>query len=215
MFWVERDHSDDPLHMPVVLNDLIVKVIRCLDTRCRLMALLTPSSISCYTGRAYPKTDARLRDGLRELRFPLRTLSYALVKDEEDYMRVPRPIKSTRRGLWKNAKRIIALTTWCTFAASSCLLPEFPPGRGPEGVTLFEIGGTNRTFDAHDLGYLTAEPFGADDFMQESGLSVATAILEELRPQRVWVHMCNLCQGLEKVFIVIQRQLAAGRTAVS
>ncbi|CAE7800243.1 GIP, partial [Symbiodinium sp. KB8] len=130
----------------------------------------------------------RLRDGLRELRFPLRTLSYALVKDEEDYVRVPRPIKSTRRGLWKNAKRIIALTTWCTFAASSCLLPEFPPERGPEGVTLFEIGGTNRTFDAHDLGYLTAEPFGADDFMQESGLSV--------------------------VFIVIQRQLAAGRTAV-
>ena len=227
--WVERDNSDDPLHMPVVwrpdrdgdpVPGYTVSthgVPHTLDPRRRHATEAWEGErwcISCYTGRAYPETDVRLRDGLRELRFPLRSFSYALAKDDEVYTRVPRPIKSTRRGLWRNAKRIIALTTWCTFAASSCLLPEFPPGRGPEGVTLFEIGGTNRTFDAHDLGYLTAEPLGVDDFMQEPGLSMATAILDELRPQRVWVHMCNLCQGLEKVYVIIQRQLAAGRTTV-
>ena len=227
--WVERDNSDDPLHMPVVWRPdrngdpvpgytmSTQDAPHTLDPRRRHATEPWVGErwcISCYTGRAYPKTDARLRDGLRELRFPLRTLSYALDKDKDDYVRAPRPIKSTRRGLWRNAKRIIALTTWCSYAASTCLLPEFPLGRRTEGATLFEIGGTNKTFEAHDFGYLTAEPLGADVFMQESGLSMATAVLDELHPQRVWVHMCGLRQELEKAFVVVQRQLASGRAAV-
>ena len=191
--WVERDNSDDPLHMPVVWRPdrngdpvpgytmSTQDAPHTLDPRRRHATEPWVGErwcISCYTGRAYPKTDARLRDGLRELRFPLRTLSYALDKDKDDYVRAPRPIKSTRRGLWRNAKRIIALTTWCSYAASTCLLPEFPLGRRTEGATLFEIGGTNKTFEAHDFGYLTAEPLGADVFMQESGLSMATAVLD-------------------------------------
>ena len=44
---------------------------------------------------------------------------------------------------------------------STYVLPEFPAGHEPDGVTLFDIGGTKKTFEAHDYGYLTAEPSAA------------------------------------------------------
>ncbi|CAE7357013.1 GIP [Symbiodinium sp. CCMP2592] len=227
--WVERDCSDDPLHLPVEwrpgpdgdpLPGYLVSTKNhpyVLDPKRRHSTEPWTGErwcVSCFTGRAFPDTDARLRDGLRELRFPLRGLSHVLKQKDEIYARTTRPIKSTRKSLWKNAQRLVTLTAWCAMVTSTFVSPTFPPGHDSEGVTLLEIGGTNKTFEAHDYGYLTAEPLVAEDFLGVQGLSTATAVIDELQPSRLWIHLAELRGGLERVLSVVQRQLATGRGAV-
>eukprot|EP00439_Symbiodinium_sp_Y106_P077011 s874_g16.t1 len=227
--WVERDCNDDPLYLPVEWRpdrDGEPTPGYLVSTK-GLPYVLDPKRrhstepwegdrwcVSCFTGRAYPDTEARLRDGLRELRFPLRGLSRAISKSGETFARTPRPIKSTRRTLWRNAKRLVTLTTWCAMVTSTYVLPEFPAGHEPDGVTLFDIGGTKKTFEAHDYGYLTAEPLSSEDFSVGHGLAMATAVIDELRPSRLWIHLAELGDNFEKILALVQRQLTSGRSAV-
>ncbi|CAE7765879.1 RE2 [Symbiodinium sp. CCMP2592] len=227
--WVERDRDDDPLHLPVEwrpdrdgnpLPGYLASTKGApylLDPRRRHATEPWTGErwvISCFTTRSFPSAGGRLRDGLREVRFPLRKLPPTAVKENEEYARTSRPIKSTRKALWQNARRIIALTVWCSIAASACVLPAFPESRGPDAVTLLEIGGDYKTFEATEHGYVTTEPLYEEHFRADHNLSTTTAILDELRPRRLWIHLSSLGDQLERLLAVAQRQLAAGRTVV-
>ncbi|CAE7470136.1 RE2 [Symbiodinium sp. CCMP2592] len=152
-------------------------------------------ALSCYTTRGYTKGTIEMRDELRELRFPLRGIP---IHDEpgqskEDAKdRSYRPPKSIRKGLWKKASRLAALTAWCTAAASTCVYEEYPLGRGQGAVSLFEIGGYEKTIEITDLDYLVAEPyaydFHAEDNRSELHPHVVRDTIEEMKPAVLWVH---------------------------
>ena len=175
-------------------------------------------ALSCFTTRGYSQANTALRDELRELRFPLRGLvvpCQGTGLSAPDTHRVPRPRKSTRKGLWKTTNRLVALATWCTTAASLYVAENFPSPRSPEAVTLFEVGGITKTIEATEMNYITVEPYEYDSGITfNENISNVDKIIGDFSPPTVWVHgeqPPNFIDGLLPVFhkqVILGRQLA-------
>ncbi|CAE7213744.1 GIP [Symbiodinium sp. CCMP2592] len=157
-------------------------------------------TLSCYTTRGYVDSDSGLRDELRELRFPLRGLPLR-DGDHGGEKKTFRPCKSVRKALWKKAGRLAALTTWCTSAATSSLLAEYPLGRGVEAVSLYEIGGYDKTLEVTNMEYLAAEPFAYEpNDLADADVETVHRTLEAFTPAVVWVHGKESLGFLEKIY---------------
>ncbi|CAE7794897.1 unnamed protein product, partial [Symbiodinium microadriaticum] len=170
-------------------------------------------TLSCYVTRGYPKSTVVMRDELRELRFPLRGVP--LGKDDPGPQAGHRPAKSVRKGLWKKAGRLAALTAWCTAAATTWLSGEYPLGRDASAVALFEIGGYNKTIEVTDIDYLAAEPYGyqLDPDVQWNPLVVQETV-RDLLPAVLWIHADVVGGILPSILPYVYEQVDHGRQLV-
>ncbi|CAE7221929.1 GIP [Symbiodinium sp. CCMP2592] len=148
-------------------------------------------TLSCFTTRGFQQSTVAERDQLRDLRFPLRGIPLRPPECDEDPPRAVRhrPMKSIRKGLWKKASRLAALTTWCTMAGTSCTATHYPLSRGPEAVAFFEIGGFHKTLEITDLNYLAAEPYGYSHGGEDpQPIEAIYDTIREFNPAVVWLH---------------------------
>ena len=170
-------------------------------------------ALSCFTTRGYPKATTMLRDELRELRFPLRGLSrHGLTEDSSfEGHKISRPMKSVRKNLWKMTSRLATLTTWCTAAASLCITENFPLSRGPDAVTLYEIGGITKTLEATEMDYVVVEPYEYD-----AGLSISCNISNvdktfgEFSPSMLWIHADQPVDFINGLLPIFHKQVHLG-----
>ena len=170
-------------------------------------------TLSCYTTQGYLKTSKEERDELRELRFPLRGIP---LECNEDGIPIPptthRPPKSTRKNLWKSVGRLMALTTWCTTAASSFLQVDFPISRGPGAVVLFEIGGYEKTIEVTEMDYLAAEPYGYhEEDLEAWDPKIVKDTIEEMAPSVVWLHGQGAGKFLHSILEPLYNHVDKGR----
>ncbi|CAE7225457.1 GIP [Symbiodinium sp. CCMP2592] len=144
-------------------------------------------TLAFFTPRGFPESTPALRDRLRDLRFPLRGLP--IEEHHHDFARAPRPPKSTRKGLWKAAKRLASMTAWCTMAATSWATTDFPLGKKRGAPTLFEVGDVTKTLEAGDFDYVCMEPLLPEDLGPPNVFSEAKDNLVKFEPETVWVHV--------------------------
>ncbi|CAE7585010.1 GIP [Symbiodinium sp. CCMP2592] len=171
-------------------------------------------ALSCFTTRGFGRADTLLRDELRDLRFPLRGLPRVTTGGDPipETHHVPRPKKSVRKGLWKTSSRLATLTTWCTTAASLCLTEDFPLSRGPEAVTLFEIGGISKTIDIAERDYITVEPYEYDLAVPlEENISYVDRTFNGFAPSMLWVHGEQPLEFLSGLVPTFHKQVNQGR----
>ncbi|CAE7751606.1 RE1 [Symbiodinium sp. CCMP2592] len=171
-------------------------------------------ALSCFTTRGYAGASTRLKDELRELRFPLRGLPLC-VRDGDlqppDPHRVPRPKKSIRKGLWKATNRLAMLTTWCTAAASCYVADNFPLSRGPDAATLLEIGGYTKTMEVTEMNYVAIEPYEYDpEITLGENTTKVEEIFENFSPPTLWVHGEQPLEFLYGLLPVFHKQINLG-----
>ena len=175
-------------------------------------------TLSCYVTRGYPKSDVEMRDALRELRFPLHGVPLGVPHDdhtEGSAGNSVRPNKSTRKGLWKKAGRLAALTAWCTAAAVTYLSDDFPVGRASSSVALFEIGSYQKTLEVTNMDYLVAEPVGYDLASGEQwDPQVVQQTVRDLLPAVLWVHVVEIGKVLPSILSYLYEQVDSGRQLV-
>ncbi|CAE7263747.1 GIP, partial [Symbiodinium natans] len=173
-------------------------------------------TLSCFTTRGFAKSSVGLRDELRDLRFPLRGLPLpgdASQGDAHSFPRTDRPRKSTRKSLWKNVTRLVALTSWCSAAAFNWSTEFFPLSRGREAVSLFEIGGFSKTVEVGDMGFDTAEPLLTREDGTMNGSEVSGTI-EYFKPAVVWVHGPAVSAFLPEIGGALQEAIELGKNVV-
>ncbi|CAE7261754.1 RE1 [Symbiodinium natans] len=173
-------------------------------------------TLSCFATRGYSRGDVGLRDQLRDLRFPLRGLPVPQRSEPEDgpsFSMTTRPKKSTRKALWKSATRLAALTSWCTLAAVNWSQSIFPISRGSFGVSLYEIGGYSKSIEVAEMGFLTAEPFIAEE-NDETQVKVIEETLEEFSPAVLWIHGREISHLFSKFADSVHRYIDLGRKVV-
>ena len=173
-------------------------------------------TLSCFTTRGFAKSSVGLRDELRDLRFPLRGLPLpgdASQGDAHSFPRTDRPRKSTRKSLWKNVTRLVALTSWCSTAAFNWSTEFFPLSRGREAVSLFEIGGFSKTVEVGDMGFDTAEPLLTREDGTMNGSEVSGTI-EYFKPAVVWVHGPAVSAFLPEIGGALQEAIELGKNVV-
>ena len=172
--------------------------------------------LSCFATRGYRPGDVGLRDELRDLRFPLRGLPVPQRSEPGDGSNLSmttRPKKSSRKALWKSASRLAALTSWRTLAAVNWSQSIFPMSRGPQGVSLYEIGGFSKSIEVAEMGFLTAEPFIAEEH-DEPQVEVIEEILEEFRPAVLWIHGKAISHLFSTFAESVHRYIDLGRKVV-
>ncbi|CAE7204839.1 RE1 [Symbiodinium microadriaticum] len=174
--------------------------------------------LSCFTTRGFIHADGPLRDVLRELRFPLRGLpprGKDLCEGEVGTTcTVVRPKKSMRRSLWKSAKRLATLTSWCTSAASMYLTDHLPLSRGPEAAVLFEIGGVSKTLEVADFNLLTVEPYEYDsEISVQENIALVHKNIDDFSPAVLWIHNGPPEEFLDGLLPVFHQHITAGKSA--
>ena len=165
--------------------------------------------LTCFTTRGFAEATTEQCDQLRALRFPLKGIQ-RLCKGLDG----ARPKKSTRRRLWQNAKRMVALATWSSMATASFLLPDYPVGRGKDSVALFEIGGDQKTLELGELNFLTAEPYVEENLNDSTVRNDAFEMITELKPGTVWIHSHKVKDCVPGVFDLLSEQIGEGRQVV-
>ncbi|CAE7700485.1 GIP [Symbiodinium sp. CCMP2592] len=169
-------------------------------------------TLAFFTPRGFPESTPALRDRLRDLRFPLRGLP--IEEHRHDFARAPRPPKSTRKGLWKAAKRLASMTAWCTMAATSWATTDFPLGKKQGAPTLFEVGDVTKTLEAGDFDYVCMEPLLPEDLGPPNVFSEAKDNLVKFEPETVWVHVEKIKGSLGPLQQVFEAQACSGRPLV-
>ena len=169
--------------------------------------------LSAYPTRGVPHTPVHLQEQLRHLGFPRRGLPFPKEEDAGNVNVSAKPKKSTRRTLWKNAKRIAALTTWCATAATLETSQAFPLSHGADGVAIMELGDPIKTEEVARLEYQSVEPLFTEDLVKDKGKE-AWNIMRTFRPATLWVHGDKLSSCLEQVMAMVEEQLRHGRRAV-
>ena len=170
--------------------------------------------ISCFTTRGISDADQGERDRLRALCFPLRGVDKLIAMKPDDYIRAERPVKSVRKGMWKAAKRLVALTTVCSAAASSFTGEFLPLPRGKDAVALLEIGGWTKTLEASDYNFLTAEPILPEDLYQDDSLDKLNESIEIFAPGILWIHGEVVTGRLAEIGKIASNQVRKGRAVV-
>ncbi|CAE7510542.1 RE1 [Symbiodinium sp. CCMP2592] len=171
-------------------------------------------TLSCFTTRGYQQSTVAERDQLRNLRFPLRGIPLQPPERDGDLLRATkhRPMKSVRKGLWRKASRLAALTSWCTMAGTSCAVSHFPLSRGSEAVALFEIGGFHKTLEITDLGYLAAEPYGYSNGGEDlPPLEAIYDTIHEFSPAVVWLHAKPTASYVKDITDYLSEHIDQGR----
>ncbi|CAE7838363.1 RE2 [Symbiodinium sp. CCMP2592] len=140
--------------------------------------------MSLYTSRSISETDQTETTRLIEYGFPLPQQVPPVPQGEF----IKSIKKSKKRGLWRQAKRLAALTAWCTTAGFSLSQQVFPMSKGADAVTIFEIGGDSKTAECGDLGFISAEPLLPDDLLNDEYVTDALQAAQDLKPATVWVH---------------------------
>ncbi|CAE7216898.1 RE2 [Symbiodinium sp. CCMP2592] len=169
-------------------------------------------TLAFFTPRGFPQSAPALRDRLRDLRFPLRGLP--IEEHHHDFARAPRPPKSTRKGLWKAAKRLASMTAWCTMAATSWATTDFPLGKKQGAPTLFEVGDVTKTLEAGDFDYVCMEPLLPEDLGPPNVFSEAKDNLMKFEPETVWVHVEKIKGSFGPLQQVFEAQACSGRPLV-
>ena len=167
--------------------------------------------ISCFSTRGIAHADQEERDELRGLGFPLRGLDNILTTKPSDYVPANRPAKSVRKGMWKAAKRLVAMTALCTAAAASFTGETLPVSRGQGAVALLEVGGWTKTLDCD---FLSAEPILPEDLFRSDLLETLNETVQELAPATIWIHGDTVMGRLRELEGVAIKQIQLGRAVV-
>ncbi|CAE7480578.1 GIP [Symbiodinium sp. CCMP2592] len=170
--------------------------------------------ISCFTTRGISDADQGERDALRAMCFPLRGIEKLIAPKPEHYVKADRPVKSVRKGMWKAAKRLVALTTVCSAAASSFTGETLPLPRGKDSVALLEIGGWTKTLEASDYNFLTAEPILPEDLYEDNFLDNLNETIRTLEPGTLWIHGDVVTGCLPQIGKIASDQVRKGRAVV-
>ncbi|CAE7293046.1 RE1 [Symbiodinium sp. CCMP2592] len=172
--------------------------------------------ISCFSTRGISDAGQDERDSLRALCFPLRGIDKLITPKPEHYVKADRPIKSVRKGIWKAAKRLVALTTVCSAAASSFTGETLPLPRGKDAVALLEIGGwtKTKTLEASDYNFLTAEPILPEDLYKDDFLDNLTESIKTFEPGTLWIHGEVVTGRLAQIGKIASDQVRKGRAVV-
>ena len=72
-------------------------------------------------------------------------------------------------------------------AAGSFLDAHLPPPGTLEAVTLCEVGGPHKTFEAMEADYLATEPLDQAFLLQEEGREHGLELIRTLRPSTLWI----------------------------
>ncbi|CAE7227793.1 RE1 [Symbiodinium sp. CCMP2456] len=170
--------------------------------------------ISCFATRGASRASQDERDSLRALCFPLRGLDSLLTTKPDDYVKAERPAKSTRKGMWKAAKRLVALTSVCTAAATTYTTEILPAPRGKDAVALFEIGGWTKTLEAGEYDFMTAEPILPEDLYKDNFVDKLNETLKVFSPATMWIHGGIVAGRLSDIEKAASWQLKQGRAVV-
>ena len=167
--------------------------------------------ISCFSTHGIAHADQEERDELRGLGFPLRGLDNILATKPSDYVPANRPAKSVRKGMWKAAKRLVAMTALCTAAAASFTGETLPVSRGQGAVALLEVGGWTKTLDCD---FLSAEPILPEDLFRSDLLEKLNETVQELAPATIWIHGDTVMGRLRELEGAAVKQIQLGRAVV-
>ena len=172
--------------------------------------------LTYFASRGLPNIDRPGRDLLRRLGMTLPDLrKRPPLHDHHPRAVGGKPAKrSDRRMLMKNLKRLGALATWTVLAAGTYLDAHLPPPGDPQAVTLCEMGGTHKTFEAMEAGYLATEPLDRAFLLQEGGREHGLELIQTLRPSTLWVHGDNLIYCEEIIDDYVQEQIRSKRRVV-
>ena len=140
-------------------------------------------SIVAYTTRGIQELSRTERDVLRTFGFPLGKSEGTSHADREFNQR---PKKSVRRTLWKGAQRASAFLTLGLAAASSFLSEQMPSGKLPGQACLFEIGGTEITYQYVEAGAHVVEPLSWDEYNDPDRTIDVNLTIKNLKPNVVW-----------------------------
>ena len=152
-------------------------------------------SVTAYSVRSLHKLSREQRDLLRNRGFPITELKKPHDTHHTECSHVPslqqdevcqRPKKSVRKELWKKAGLLGSLLA-VTIAAASSFLCEVYSRPGP-GVSLQEVGGHQRTYEAAVLGYDVAEPMNEGCWRNTSDLEKLYENIDVLQPRVLWIH---------------------------
>ncbi|CAE7245428.1 RE1 [Symbiodinium sp. CCMP2592] len=121
--------------------------------------------------------------------FPLRGLDGLLAPKPDHYDKADRPAKSVRKGIWKAAKRLVALTTVCAAAAATLT----GAGRGLWSA----------------ISSVLPEDLYHEDFLPRLNETV-----EELAPATIWIHGDIAIGRLRELEEVAYKQIKKGRAVV-
>ena len=137
-------------------------------------------SIVAYTTRGIQELSRTERDVLRTFGFPLGKNEGTTQADREFQQR---PKKSVRRALWRGAQRASAFFTLGLAAASSFLSEHMPAGKSPGQACLFEIGGTQMTYQFVEAGAHVIEPLSWDEYFDSDCKIDVNHTIRNLRAQ--------------------------------
>ena len=174
-------------------------------------------SITAYTVRGINAIGTEERDLLRARGFPLKTTVSAVAddhqKDAYDKETQLRPKSSVRKGLWRSAIKASAMITMTMSAASSYISETFARP-ADDRVAILEIGGTEQTYYAAEIGALVSEPLDYD-YIQEFGAGAVCSHIEDVKPRVLWLHPTAIrgkkTPGLKQL---VEAQLSGGGDVV-
>ena len=169
-------------------------------------------SIVAYTTRGIQELSRTERDVLRTFGFPLGKNEGTTQADREFHQR---PKKSIRKALWKGAQRASAFFTLGFAAASSFLSEHMPAGKSPGQACLFEIGGTQMTYQFVEAGAHVIEPLSWDEYFDSECKIDVNYTIKNLKPNLVWFQG-DVCPSLlhENIQHTIECQLDCGGSVV-
>ena len=182
-------------------------------------------SVTAYSVRSLHKLSREQRDLLRSRGFPITEPRRPQDAHHTECLHGPslqqeevcrRPKKSVRKELWKKAGLLGSLLA-VTLAAASSFLCEVYSRPGP-GVSLQEIGGHQRTYEAAALGYDVAEPMNAGCWRNTSDLEKLYENIDVLQPRVLWIHddgtLGHDDRQDQRLYDVVELQLEKGGTVV-
>ncbi|CAE7353792.1 GIP [Symbiodinium sp. CCMP2592] len=169
-------------------------------------------SIVAYTTRGVHHLSRTERDVLRTFGFPLGRHEGSSPCDRESFKR---PKKSIRKSLWKGAQRASAFPTLGLAAASSFLSEYMPSGKAVEQACVFEIGGTNITYQMTEAGAHVVEPISWEEYLDSDLKFDVHHTIQTLKPNVVWFQgESEFIQRGERVLQTIDYQLGCGGSVV-
>ncbi|CAE7698950.1 RE1 [Symbiodinium sp. CCMP2592] len=169
-------------------------------------------SIVAYTTRGVQHLSRTERDVLRTFGFPLGRHEGSSPCDRESFKR---PKKSIRKSLWKGAQRASAFLTVGLAAASSFLSEYMPSGKAVEQACVFEIGGTNITYQMAEAGAHVVEPISWEEYLDSDLKFDVHQTIQTLKPNVVWFQgESEFIQRGDRVLQTIDYQLGCGGSVV-
>ncbi|CAE7252997.1 RE1 [Symbiodinium sp. CCMP2592] len=121
----------------------------------------------------------------------------------------------SRKSLWKGAQRASAFLTLGLAAASSFLSEYMPSGKAVEQACVFEIGGTNITYQMTEAGAHVVEPISWEEYLDSDLKFDVHQTIQTLKPNVVWFQgEREFIQRGDRVLQTIDYQLGCGGSVV-